>query len=462
MKNVSKKEIFESLPIPKAIAIMAIPTIISQLINLIYNIVDTIFIGRTGNPFMVSALTISFTVYMFTVTFGNLFGIGGGSLIARLIGRKEDKYAKNVSSFSFYGALATSLIYSLIVLIFLDPILTWLGASSNTLIYAKQYVTYVVILGGVPIVLCMVLAHILRNNGYSTHASFGLSMGGILNIALDPLFMFVLLPKGSEVIGAGMATLIANCISLIFLLIVVIKKSKVSSLSLVPRLIKDVRKIDYLELFSVGLPSAALTLMFDIGNIVLNQLASSHGDLELAAIGIVMKSERLPNAINMGLCQGMLPIVAYNYASKNEQRRKKTINLVRLYGLSFAACGVLLYCLFATSICELFLATDTGNVEDSLVVVNYAALYLAIRCFASPFQFINFHSSYSMQAMGDGKGTFIHAGIRILLIYIPMMYILDSLFGINGLVLSIVVSEALSDIPAILLLNGFQRKIDLV
>lgn len=457
-KENSKKFLFEKMKVSKAIATLAIPTIISQLINLVYSLVDTIFIGRVGNPYMVSAITVVFTVYMMTISFSNLFGVGGGSLIARLIGRGEEQEAKKVSAYSLYMAGFVAILYSLLVFIFLNPILRLLGASSDTIEYAKEYLWIVCIIGDLPVILSITLAHILRNCGYARQASFGLSMGGVLNIAFDPLFMFVLLPKGSEVIGAALATLIANVIACIYLLIVIIRVSKTSPLSIRFKDALNIRKKDIKELFTVGIPSAILTTMFDIGNIFVNKLASGHGDLELAAMGIVMKAERLPNAINIGLCQGTLPLIAYNYASGNNERRMKIINTSRIYGLSIAAVGIIIYTILAKDICKVFLSTTTGNVEDSLKVIEYASIYLAIRCFCSPFQFINFSTSYILQAVGDGRDTLIHACIRIMVIYIPSMFVLNYLFGMEGLVSAAIFSEAISCVIALVLLHLFQKK----
>lgn len=313
--SLEKKRLFESDPVPKALLAMAVPTIVSQLINLVYNMVDTIYIGMTGDAYKTAAVTVAFTVFMMTVSFANLFGIGGGSLMARLIGvdRRED--ARRVCAFSFYGAIGIALAYSLLIGLLLDPILRLFGASDATIGFARQYVWLVVIAGNVPVILSMVCAHLLRNVGYAKQASIGLSAGGILNIILDPIFMFVILPKGMEVFGAALATLLSNIVSCVYLILVMKKVSGDAPLSMKLKDAARIGKDERASLFAVGIPSAFLTGLFDVANIFLNALMAQHGDLQLAAIGIVMKAERLPNAINIGLCQGMLPLVAYNYSS---------------------------------------------------------------------------------------------------------------------------------------------------
>ena len=330
--TISKDEMFANAPVLEALAVMAVPTIISQLINLIYNMVDAFFIGRTGNSYMMAATTITLTMVMLNVAFSNLFGVGGGSLVARLMGRREPGYARQVSAFSVYGAITLAVTYSVLVGVFLDPVLRLLGASDATIGFARQYALIVIVLGSLPSILSLTLAHLLRNAGYSGQASLGLSMGGVLNMALDPLFMFVLLPRGQEVVGAAIATTLSNVIACLYLLIAVKKATAEAPLSMRLRDAIGLEKHFVRDIFSVGVPSAMLTGMFDLANICLNVISAAHSDLVLAAMGIVMKVERLPNAINVGLSQGMMPIVAYNYASGNEERMNEVIRKTRYIG----------------------------------------------------------------------------------------------------------------------------------
>ena len=453
MASADKKYLFESMPVRKAIAAMAVPTVISQLINLIYNVVDTFFIGRTGNSYMVASVTVAYTIYMMTVSFGNLFGVGGGSLVARLLGKGEYEKAKTVSAYSFYGAILIALVYSLLVGVFCEPLLRLLGASDFTIGFAKQYTYTVVVAGNLPIILGAVVAHLLRNVGYSKQAGIGLSAGGILNIILDPMFMFVLLPEGMEVFGAALATLIANCVSCVYLICVYRKVSQKTSLSMNPAFAKSIAKEDTKALYNVGIPSAMLTGLFDLANIVLNKQMSGYGDLALAALGIVMKAERLPNAINVGICQGMLPIIAYNFSSGNHKRMKEVIGNATFIGLAIAFASVALFEIFARPVSSVFLSTGSEGAEEALQTIAYAAFFLRLRCIASPLQFLNFRSSFCLQAMGDGKGTLLHAVVRELIFYIPFMIILNLIFGMNGLVCAIIAGEGCGMIFALYLVK---------
>ena len=454
----NKQELFERTPIGKALATMAIPTIISQLINLVYNLVDTFFIGRTGNSYMMAAVTVAFTIFMMTVAFSNLFGVGGGSLIARLSGVHDEENAKKVSAFSIAGAIVIALVYSAVIGLCMDPILYLLGASEQTIGFARQYTLVVVVIGNLPMILSATMAHLLRNAGYSKQASFGLGSGGVLNMILDPIFMFVLFPSGMEVLGAALATMLSNVFACTYLLIQMLRLSKSSPLTMDVRKARGIRKVDVTALFSVGVPSMVLTGLFDVANIFLNHLMSVYGDLELAAIGIVMKAERLPNAINLGICQGMLPIVAYNYASGNRKRMDSVIRLGRMVGLAIAAASLILFEIFAKPLIQLFMSTSGKNVENAVATIGLGVTFLQIRCLASPVQFLNYHSSYCMQAMGDGRDTLLHAIFRELVFYVPFMYLLNTLWGKTGLTAALIAGEGCGAVFALFLLNRWIRK----
>ncbi len=438
---VNKKEMFETMPVPQALAAMAVPTIISQLITLIYNMVDAFFIGQTGNSFMVAAISLTLTLVIMLTSLSNLFGVGGGSLTARLMGVSQDEEARRVSAFSVYGAIAVALAYSLLIGLFMNPLLYFLGASEATIAYARQYTFLVIVLGGGFSMVSMTVAHLLRNAGYSSQASMGLSLGGVLNMALDPLFMFVLLPRGSEVIGAALATLLSNMVSCGYLLFSYRKAARTAALSLSLNQARKVKKDSIKKVFAVGVPSAILTGLFDLANVCVNMLASAHSDMALAGMGIVMKVERVPNAVNIGICQGAMPIISYNYSSGNHERMKKTIRTARLWGLIVSFASIALFQLFAGQVTRLFMSTSRGDLDNALRTIAYATLFLRIRCCASPFQFLNYHTSFSMQAMGNGKATMLHAFVRELVFYIPFMFLLDRLFGETGLACALIAGE---------------------
>lgn len=458
--EISKNDLFAHMPVPRALAAMAVPTVISQMVNLVYNMVDGFFIGRTGNSYMVAATSLVLTLTMLHLALSNLFGVGGGSLVARLMGiGKEDK-ARRVSAFCVYGAAGAALAFALLVGLFLDPVLYFLGASDATIRYARAYTLIVVVIGSLPALLSLVLSHLLRNAGFSGKASFGLSLGGVLNVVLDPLFMFVLFPAGYEVEGAGAATLLSNVIACLYLLREYRKACAHAPLSLN---IADAKQMDgenIRSVLTVGVPSAALTALFDLANICVNILAAARSDMVLAGMGIVMKLERMPNSINMGICQGMLPIVAFNYASGNRQRMKDVIRAARIAGLSVSAVCIVLFQVFAEPAASLFMSTSAGDVATALQTVACATLFLRIRCLAAPVQFLNYHSSFCMQAVGAGRATLLHAIVRELVCYIPLLFLLNVLLGENGLAVALPVGEACGAAFALWLLRRVIRTQD--
>ncbi len=416
---------FESASVPSALARMALPTVVSQLITLIYNIADTWFIGRTNNPYMVAASSLVLTVFFASTALSNLFGVGGGSLVVRLLGRKEEDEARNAASLSLTMAAGAALLYAVLSLAFMDPLLRLLGASDNTVVFARQYLTCVVVIGALPTVLSIVAASLLRSVGYAREAAFGLGMGGVLNIALDPLFMFVLLPDGFQVLGAGLATMLSNLASFLYFFAVLRRVERESVLS-IPRRIERIGADSMRSLFSVGVPAGLSLFLFDLTNIVINRLSASHGDVELAAMGIVLKVERLPLNIGVGICLGMVPLVGYNYAARNHERMKAFFSAARTVGLAVAAVCVVLYRVFAPQLIRAF-------IEDA-DTVRFGTQFLQARCFAPPFMFLSFHVVHFMQAVDRGRASFYLAAIRQLCLNIPILFLFNALFGMAGIV----------------------------
>ena len=184
---------------------------------------------------------------------------------------------------------------------------------------------------------------------------------------------------------------------------------------------------------------------------------ASHGDLAVAAIGIVMKIERVPNAINIGICQGMLPIVAYNFSSGNHDRMEEVIRITRRSGLIVSVVSMILFQIFAGPFVGLFLATGGTTAEEAVRTLTYATMFLRIRCIASPFQFLNYSTSFTMQGIGDGRDTLIHASARELLFYIPFMYILNGTAGVPGLASALIPGEICGAVLAQILLSRFLK-----
>ena len=437
----NKRELFEKTPVPKALATLAIPTIISQLITMIYNLADTFYIGMANDPSQTAASSLAFTLVFMMNCIPNLFGVGGGSLISRLMGEKKDKEAGGVSSFSFYCTLITTAIYSLVVLAFMDPMLRFLGATDSSLPYAREYALWVIVFGAVPATLSMTMAHLLRSEGFASKASLGLGLGGVINIVLDPIFMFVLLEPGNEVKGAAIATMISNVVVLIFFIFVYLQIRKKTVLSLNPR--KALLKKHYVKsVFAVGVPSALGSLLACLSNIVINNLASSYsylyGDVPVASIGIAKKIDMLPMNVGFGLCQGMMPLVAYNFASGDHNRMRAIARAARNASMIFAGFCIVLFQLFAPSIAGIF----NGHEQT----VEMATNFLRILCIAVPFMLFNLQISFTFQAMGMGRQSLILSSLRQGVVNIPLLFIMNHFFGLYGIVWTQLISDIITGV----------------
>ncbi len=450
MEQEKNKAIFESMPVPEAVRIMALPTIISQLIVLIYNMADTFYLGRTNNPFMVAGVSLILPVFNICLSLAGLAGIGGGALISRLLGAGDAKEAEKVSAFSISLAVVTTAVFSVGMLLFMNPILRLLGASGNTLTYAAQYSFCVIVLGGIPTVLSNVMANLLRSVGESGKAGFGIAMGGVLNIILDPLFMFVLFPKGYEVLGVGVATLISNCCACAFFTVTILREQAETVLRF--RLSNGLPKSENVRsVFTVGIPSSIATLLFDIDYIVIDKLMSGYGDIALAAVGIVLKVERLPLNVGIGICQGMMPLVAYNYSSGDRKRMFRIIRFSLITGLIVGALSVAMYEVFAGGIIRLFIADPE--------TVRLGTDFLRIRCLATPLMFMSFFTVYTFQGFGRGERSLFLGVMRWAVFNIPMLFILNHFIGMYGIVWSQVTADILTVALSAFVYFSFRRKL---
>ena len=450
LSHNNNREIFESWPIPKALTELALPMIFGQLIILVYNLADTFFIGRTNNPLMVAGVSLLLPVFNISITFANLFGIGGGTLISRLMGAKREDEAKTVSAFCFYMTILSAGAFSLSMFTFMEPVLRLLGASNDTLPFAKQYTFCVIVLGAVPTILSMTLSNFLRSTGYAKQAGFGVSMGGVINIFLDPLFMFVLLPKGYEVLGAGIATMLSNVIICSYFLIVILRLRGNNILSLSLRNVIPSRQNAY-SIFAVGVPAAIAVTLFDITYIIIDKLASGYGDIPLAAVGIVLKAERLPLNVGIGLCQGMMPLVGYNYSSGNFARMRESVRFSRFVGLVIGFASVAVYELCAPYIMKIF-------IEDPQTV-ELGTNFLRARVLATPFMFLCFHLVNFFQAVGHGGKALALGAARWVVFNIPLLFVMRYIFGMYGIVWTQVVADIMMTIVSLIVYWRFEQSI---
>jgi len=425
----TRKELFETMSVPRAVATLAIPTIISQIVTMIYNVADTFFIGQMGDPYMVAAVTLVYPWFNLFTALGNLFGIGGSSLISRLLGAGRRDEVRHVSAFSFYGGMVVTLLFSVLSYVFRRPLLTFLGASAENYAYAENYLFHVILIGGLPTMLNMTMAHMLRSEGQARMASFGMMAGGILNMILDPLLIFGL---DWGLTGAAAATAASNYAAMLFFLVMLRRLRMNTSLSLNPRHFT----LRYAgQVFSVGLASALATTLANVSNMTLTKLAAGYGDLPVAACGIVKKVDMMPINVCMGLCQGFMPLVGYNYASGNYRRMKDVSLFSWKTALVIAACFMGVSLAFAPWILRFFIREEE--------TARMGANFLRIACLSVPTTTLNFLVSYTLQAMGKGAQSAALTSCRQGVFNVPLLIVLNLVFGLYGLLWTQLVVDVL-------------------
>lgn len=420
MEEESEKYLFESMPVPKAVATLAIPTVISQAVTMIYNLADTFFIGQIGDPYMVAAVSLVSPWFNLLTALGNLFGIGGSSLISRMLGAHNHGDIRFVSAFSIWGGAAATLVFSAATYFQRDVLLDFLGASRQTMEYAESYMFWVVVLGGAPTVVSLVLGHLLRSEGFARQASAGMMFGGVLNVALDPLLIFVI---RMDVTGAAVATALSNTASVIFFSVQYFRLGEKAAVSLNPIFftIRFVRPV-----FSVGLASALATALGNMSNMVMVRLAAGYGDIPVAAYGIVKRIDQVSLNVCMGLCQGFMPLVGYNYASGNYRRMRDVSVFSWKTALVISACFITCFAVFAHGIMHLFI--------PEIRTSTLGASFLRIACLAVPLTSINFLISYTLKAMGKGAKSAILTFSRQGLLNIPLLIIMNITIGLYGMI----------------------------
>ena len=429
MAQFSERELFETVPVPRAVATLAIPTVISQVVTMIYNLADTFFIGQTGEPLMVAAVSLVSPWFNLLTALGNLFGLGGNSLISRMLGVQREGEIRYVSSFSIWAGAAVTACFSLASFLAREPLLTFLGASVDNYGYAEDYLLWVVAAGGVPTMVSLALGHLLRSEGHARQASAGMMFGGILNVILDPILIFGF---HLDVAGAAIATACSNTASVAFFALQYARLKGKTAVSFRPKYF-TFRFIG--PIFSVGLASALATALGNASNMVMVHLASGYGDIPVAAYGIVKRIDQFPLNVSMGLCQGFMPLVGYNYAARNYGRMRAVSYFSWKAALIFSACCTVCFAVFAPQILHLFIPeAETGTLGAS---------FLRIACLAVPLTAVNFLISYTLQAMGKGVQSAVLTACRQGLLNIPLLILMDLTVGLYGMIWTQLVVEVI-------------------
>lgn len=450
MTNEKKTELFETMPIPKAVATLAVPTIISSIIMVLYNLADTYFVGALNDPVQSAAVTLGAPVLLAFNAVINLFGVGGGSYMSRALGKKEYETVRETSAFGFYMAFLCSLMYSAVCVVFRPQLLHILGADSATTYATSQYLFWTVTLGAAPSILNVILANLIRSEGESFHASIGTVSGCILNIILDPVFI---MPWGLHMgaAGAGFATFLSNCTACMYFFAFLFFKRGKTYVSLNPKKLKFRREI-VLSVAAVGIPAAVQNLLNVTGMTVLNNFTSAFGTEAVAAMGITHKINMVPMYFSMGLGQGIMPLVGYNYANGNSKRMKKTITFTAKISIGFILAATLVYYLLAGQIITLFMKHEK--------IIFYGTSFLRGFCLGLPFLCMDFLAVGIFQAVGMGKESFVFAILRKIALEIPALYILNKIWPLYGLAYSQLCAEVVLAAAAVFVLARLFHRVD--
>ena len=268
MSKMAKTELFENMPIPRAVFSMSVPTVISSLVMVVYNLADTFFVGMLNNPVQNAAVTLAAPVLLAFNAVNNLFGVGSSSMMSRALGVKDYETAKKSSATGFYCALVCALFFSLVYTALSAPVLSLLGADEETAEATGQYLMWTVSFGAAPSILNVVMAYMVRSEGSSLHASIGTMSGCILNIILDPIFI---MPWGLNLgaAGAGLATFISNCVALLYFLTLNIVRRKSTFVCIKPNMVSKRRKVIF-GICAVGIPASIQNLLNVTGMTILN------------------------------------------------------------------------------------------------------------------------------------------------------------------------------------------------
>lgn len=429
---------------------LAIPTVISSLVMVIYNLADTYFVGMLNDPIQNAAVTLAAPVLLAFNAINNLFGVGSSSMMSRALGSKDMDTVYKSSAFGFYCALFSGLLFSVLYTVFSAPLLVVLGANAETAQATGEYLLWTVSFGAAPAILNVVMAYLVRAEGASLHASIGTMSGCLLNILLDPIFV---LPWGLNLgaAGAGCATFISNCVACLYFFVRLFVRRGRTYVCINPRQFRPTMRI-VRGVCGVGIPASIQNLLNVTGMTVLNNFAASFGSDAVAAMGIAQKINTVPFQVALGISQGIMPLISYNYASGNTRRMKKTFFFTARISLSFLFLVMIAYLVFAGDLVRMFM--------DNEQIVAYGTSFLRGMCLAMPFLCMDFLAVGVFQACGLGKEAFIFAVLRKIVLEIPALFILNWIFPLYGLAYAQLVAEVILAAAAIIVLARLFRRLE--
>jgi len=433
---------FEKAPVAKAVAHFAVPMMLGTSMSVIYSILNAYFLGTLGDTAMLTALALTLPLFAAIMALGNLIGIGSGAFISRLLGEKKYEAMKHVSSFAFYSSLVLGLVVMAVGIPLIDPIVNGLGATPDSFGFTKDYVT-VMLIGSPIVVLFFTLENMVRSEGAAITSMIGMILSVVVNIILDALVIFVF---HWGVVGVASATVVSNLVAGIFYALHMGYKSAFLTISA-----KWFRVTGNImsNVFKIGVPVFILSIFLGAMSLIFNHYLIDYGDRAVAAYGISSRLLQFPEFILMGLCEGVVPLIAYSFTA-NKLRMKHTISFTIKTIVALAVVfGVFVY-LISDRLIGLF-TNDPSLIEMGSYILHVTFLSLFITGMTSLFTGI-------FQATAQGTAAFMMSVIQGITL-IPVLYIANRISGFHGVVWSLVIADAAAFLVGALMLYVLRNKL---
>jgi len=439
----NKSDIYAKMPVAEAVIRNALPSIVSMIMVLIYNLADTFFIGQTHDALKVAAVSVATPVFLILMAIGTLFGVGGTSVISRALGRGDTAYAKKVCSFCFWGSIGSGIVCMVLFITCMKPLLVIIGASKDTGPLVDTYLR-IVCYGAAAVVLSNCFSNILRAEGRSTEAMAGMLIGNLINVILDPI---AILWMNMGVAGAAVTTVIGNVCGALYYVIYFLRGKSSLSISL-----RDCHACNGIltDVCSIGIPASLNNLLMNTSGIIMNKLMSVYGDMAIAGIGVAVKVNMILALVILGFASGVQPLLGYA-AGKKDIRRFKGI-------LSFSLIASTALSIIMTAVCLFFSSTIVRAFLTEQTAFSYGVRFARILLMTGPLFGLLFVLTNTLQALGAAVPSLFLSVSRQGLIYIPLIFILNAASGMNGIIWTQPAADFLSTLLAVLLYANYMRK----
>ena len=439
-----KLKLMGSAPVGKAIVKLAIPTMLAAVVQILYNITDSIFIGMLGDSDLVAAISIILPLAFGIMAFGNLFGIGAASYISRQLGAGNMEEARHANAVAAYSATAVGVVLTVVFVVFRDPLLAVIGTSADTLAPTREYFTILSSFSPL-LILQMALAGLVRSEGATNKAMWGMIIGLGTNIVLDPVFIFAL---GMGISGAAWATVIGNGLGVMFYVLHFLKGRTL--LSIRPKDFRPSARI-FGEIFKIGIPASLSMLIMGLSFLLVNVVASAYGDEVIAGIGICQRVMNICIMLMVGIAQGYQPFAGFNYGARQYDRLKSGLKVTMLYNISLGIIFMVLFVLFSREISGIFIQ---GQPET----VDAAAMFLRVFALALPLVGLQFTLMTTFQAAGKAVQAMLISLGRQAIVFIPLLFIFNNAFGLEGLRYAQPAADVISAVAAALMSISFIKQ----